>query len=81
MFLSVAENIPGRALGVVLTGMGYDGLIGAKAMKKTNSPVFAQDEESCVVYGMPKAIVDGHLADRIVPLGSMAKRITDMFPA
>jgi two-component system chemotaxis response regulator CheB len=79
MFLSLAENVPGRALGVVLTGMGYDGLVGAKAMKATNSPIFAQEEKSCVVYGMPRGIVEAHLADRIFPLGSMAKRITDMF--
>ena len=79
MFLSVAENLPGKALGVVLTGMGYDGLIGAKAMKRTNSPIFAQEEKSCVVYGMPRAIVEGHLADRVFPLSSMAKKITDMF--
>jgi two-component system chemotaxis response regulator CheB len=59
--------------------VGYDGLVGAKAMKATNSPIFAQEEKSCVVYGMPRGIVEAHLADRIFPLGSMAKRITDMF--
>lgn len=81
MFLSVAENVPGKALGVVLTGMGYDGLIGAKAMKATNSPIFAQDEKSCVVYGMPRGIVEARLANSIFPLSSMAKRITEMFSA
>ena len=75
MFLSVARAYPGNALGVVLTGMGQDGLLGAREMKKNNSPIFAQLKESCVVYGMPRAIVDENLADKILPLEEMKAQI------
>ncbi|MDH5542865.1 MAG: CheB methylesterase domain-containing protein, partial [Nitrospinota bacterium] len=75
MLLSVALAFPGTALGVVLTGMGQDGLIGAREMKKGNSQVFAQARASCVVYGMPRAIVEEHLADKILPLEDMKAQI------
>ncbi len=71
LFLSVASWFPSSALGVIMTGMGHDGFVGAKEMKKTNSHLFAQDEKSSVVYGMPRAIVDGNLADKVVPLNQM----------
>lgn len=56
-FLSLADAYPGRALGVVMTGMGQDGLIGAKAMREKGCAIIAQDEKSCVIYGMPRAVV------------------------
>ncbi|NWF52354.1 MAG: chemotaxis response regulator protein-glutamate methylesterase, partial [Nitrospirae bacterium] len=58
LMLSVAECFPGRALGVIMTGMGNDGLKGLIEIKKTGGRVFAQNEETCIVYGMPKAVVD-----------------------
>ncbi len=70
--LSVAELFPGRALGVILTGMGNDGLKGLAALKKNGGRVFAQNEETCVVYGMPKAVVDAGIADKILPIEEMA---------
>jgi two-component system chemotaxis response regulator CheB len=72
---SVAEYFPGRSLGVILTGMGNDGLKGLTALKKTGGRIFAQNEESCVVYGMPKAVVDAGIADKILSVEEMAGEI------
>ncbi|MBI5328530.1 MAG: chemotaxis response regulator protein-glutamate methylesterase [Deltaproteobacteria bacterium] len=77
-FLSVAECFPGRALGVIMTGMGSDGREGIRAIKKTGGKSIAQDEASCVVYGMPKAVVDEGLADKVVALDEMAGAIVNM---
>jgi len=61
---------------VVLTGMGADGLEGIRELKKTKQVyVIAQDEASCVVYGMPKAVADAGLVDEVVPLANISKRI------
>jgi two-component system chemotaxis response regulator CheB len=75
LMLSVARCYPGRALSVILTGMGDDGLMGVAELKRTGSRVFAQDERSCVVYGMPKAVVDAHLADKVLPIEEMVGEI------
>jgi two-component system chemotaxis response regulator CheB len=72
-FTSVAKNYPGTALAIVLTGMGADGREGAKLMKQGGAQVWAQDEASCVVYGMPAAIVDAGLADQILPLSDVGR--------
>lgn len=72
---SVAETFPGRSLGVILTGMGNDGLKGCKDIKQTGGRIFAQNEESCVVYGMPRAVVEAGIADKVVPLEEMAGEI------
>lgn len=62
----------------ILTGMGKDGSVGLKQLKSVH-PVYtiAQDEASCVVYGMPKAVVEAGLADRVVPIGQMADAIVE----
>ena len=75
LMASVAEYFPGRALGVILTGMGNDGLRGLTALKKTGGRIFAQNEETCVVYGMPKAVVEAGIADKVLPLEEMAGEI------
>jgi len=75
LMLSVAEYFPGRALGVIMTGMGNDGLKGLIAIKKTGGRVFAQNEETCIVYGMPKAVVDAGIADKVLPLEELAGEI------
>lgn len=67
-FASAAEAVGGGVLAVVLTGMGADGKSGAAELKKKGSSIWAQDEASCVVYGMPHAVVDAGLADRVLPL-------------
>ncbi|HUJ18051.1 MAG TPA: chemotaxis response regulator protein-glutamate methylesterase [Nitrospirota bacterium] len=74
---SVADLFPGRALGVILTGMGSDGVKGLAALKKTGGRIFAQNEESCVVYGMPRAVVDAGIADKILSIEEMAGEIVN----
>lgn len=73
--LSVSELYPGRALGVILTGMGNDGLMGFKSIKQTGGKIYAQDEKTCVVFGMPKAIIEAGLADKVLPLEEIAGEI------
>lgn len=64
-----------RVLGVMLTGMGSDGCEGAKVLKQKGGYLIAQNEASCVVYGMPKAVVDAGLADQILDVDDIAKAI------
>ena len=72
---SVGKTFGRRALGVMLTGMGSDGLEGTKILKAQGGRMLAQSEQTCVVYGMPKAIVDANLADEIVDIDNMAQAI------
>jgi two-component system chemotaxis response regulator CheB len=72
---SVAEAMGRRALGVILTGMGNDGRDGIKVLKSKGGRAIAQSDSTCVVYGMPKAIVDDGLADEIVDIDDMADAI------
>ena len=64
-----------KTLGVMLTGMGNDGLEGAKVLKKEGGRLLAQSEASCVVYGMPKAVVDAGIVDEIIDIENMAQAI------
>lgn len=75
LFDSVAAGVGRRGLGVVLTGMGSDGLDGMKALKAKGGRALAQSDSTCVVYGMPKAIVDAGLADEIVDIDEMGEAI------
>jgi two-component system chemotaxis response regulator CheB len=77
LFRSVANHFPGRAMAVILTGMGSDGLLGVRLLKRHGCVVIAQDEATCVVYGMPKAVVDAGVADAVLPLDAIAARITN----
>lgn len=72
---SVGNALGRRALGVILTGMGNDGLEGIKVLKQKGGKTLAQSEATCVVYGMPKAIVDAGLADEIIDIDNMAEAI------
>lgn len=74
-FSSVARVFPGKTLALVLTGMGADGREGARALKQGGSSVWAQDEKSCVVYGMPAAVAEAGLADQVLPLTSIGSEI------
>jgi two-component system, chemotaxis family, protein-glutamate methylesterase/glutaminase len=65
-FNSIAEAYRGRVLAIVLTGMGSDGCNGARMLREKGATVWAQDEASCVVYGMPMAVVKEKLADKIM---------------
>lgn len=64
-----------RVLGVTLTGMGNDGITGTRVLKEKGGKTIAQSEATCVVYGMPKAVVDAGLADNIVDIDDMASVI------
>ncbi|MGD0232217.1 MAG: chemotaxis response regulator protein-glutamate methylesterase [Syntrophorhabdales bacterium] len=64
-----------NSAGVILTGMGNDGLAGVKELKSKGGYVIAQDEETCVVYGMPKAVVNAHLADAVLPVERIPEEI------
>jgi two-component system, chemotaxis family, protein-glutamate methylesterase/glutaminase len=78
MFRSAAEVFESRTLGIVMTGMGEDGKEGAGWIKSKDGVVFAEAEESCVVFGMPRAIIDAGLASRIVPLERMLETIMEV---
>lgn len=71
MFRSVGGTFGPNALGVVLTGMGRDGTAGLEAMHRSGGTVWAQDEPSSVVFGMPKSAIDAGVADRVLPLDSI----------
>lgn len=77
MFISANEVYGKEVIGIVMTGMGKDGLEGTKLLKKSGAKIIAQNEESCVVYGMPKAIVDAGLADLVLPLEEIADVLTN----
>jgi two-component system chemotaxis response regulator CheB len=79
MFHSVAKAYGRTTLGVVLTGMGTNGLDGGRAIKGKGGVLMAQNEATSVVYGMPRAIVDAKLADHIVPIDNVAAEITSFF--
>lgn len=72
---SVAQAVGRRGLGVILTGMGNDGCEGVRELKEKGGRALAQSDSTCVVYGMPKAIVDAELADEIIDLDDMAEAI------
>ncbi len=61
---------------MILTGMGSDGMEGVRALKQAGGRALAQSDSTCVVYGMPKAIVDAGLADEIVDIDDMSEAIT-----
>ena len=68
MFDSVARYAGGNSVGVILTGMGGDGAKGMLAMKQAGAHTIAQDEASCVVFGMPKEAIKLGGVDKILPL-------------
>ncbi|MCS7220756.1 MAG: chemotaxis response regulator protein-glutamate methylesterase [Anaerolineae bacterium] len=73
--LGAAAVHGGRAIAVVLTGMGHDGTDGARALKRAGGIVLAEHESTCVVYGMPRSVIEAGLADEVVPLDQMAEAI------
>jgi len=75
LFTSTAEVYGGAVLAVVLTGMGQDGLRGTEILKAQGATVFAQDEASSVVWGMPGAVVNAGLADRVLTLDDVVPEI------
>jgi two-component system chemotaxis response regulator CheB len=75
LFLSAART--GRNVaGVVMTGMGEDGRKGATALHQAGHPVIAQSEDSCLVYGMPRAVAEAGVASAVLPLPEIARTMT-----
>jgi two-component system, chemotaxis family, protein-glutamate methylesterase/glutaminase len=72
---STATAFEGTAAAVILTGMGSDGVVGMKELKARGGYVIAQNEETCVVYGMPKAVVTAQLADAVLPIERIPEEI------
>ncbi|KAF0863626.1 chemotaxis response regulator protein-glutamate methylesterase [Pseudomonas sp. LD120] len=76
-FGSAAKSYSDKVLAVVLTGMGADGREGARLLKQGGSAVWAQDEASCVIYGMPMAIVKANLADAVYSLDDIGRHLVE----
>ncbi|HEY9188905.1 MAG TPA: chemotaxis response regulator protein-glutamate methylesterase [Bacteroidota bacterium] len=75
LFRSVAKLYGKKALGVILTGMGKDGFLGSEMMKQNGAYIIAQDQESSVVWGMPRFVVEAGIADEVVNLNEMTDTI------
>jgi len=75
LFRSAAEHAGRNAVGVILTGMGKDGALGMLAMKQAGAYNFAQDEASCVVFGMPKEAIAAGATDEVLPLAEIAPAV------
>jgi two-component system chemotaxis response regulator CheB len=78
LFRSAADVYGSRVLGVIMTGMGNDGLIGSGYIKAKGGRIVTEAESSCVVYGMPRAVAEAALSDRVATLDDMAATISEM---
>jgi two-component system chemotaxis response regulator CheB len=78
LFRSAADVYGSRVLGVVMTGMGNDGLVGSAHIKAKGGRILTEAESSCVVYGMPRAVVEACVSDRVSTLSDMASSIMEM---
>jgi len=75
-FKDLVEKVYGASvLGIILTGMGKDGVEGLKKLKQHGGAILAQNEDSCVVYGMPKAAVDAGIADAVLPIDAIIESL------
>jgi two-component system chemotaxis response regulator CheB len=75
---AAGEITGGNTLALILTGMGSDGLAGCRKLAAKGAHVIAQSGETCVVYGMPRQIVDNGLATEIIPLHGIASRVVEI---
>jgi two-component system chemotaxis response regulator CheB len=75
LFRSAALQFPGRSIAAILTGMGNDGAEGMRMLKRGGSVTIAQDEASCVVFGMPREAIQAGVVDAILPLSKIAEKI------
>lgn len=75
LFASAAARYGSGTLGMVLTGMGKDGLEGARAIKRSGGQILVQDQATCAVWGMPRAVEEAGLADEVLSLGEMSSVI------
>lgn len=74
-FASIAASVRDQVLAVILTGMGSDGCEGARLLKQQGATVWSQDQDSCVVYGMPAAVAKANLTDLVLPLSDICPRL------
>lgn len=79
LFGSASRAFGARVLGLVLTGMGADGLQGGRLLKQGGAKLWSQNAASCVVYGMPQAVESAGLSDRVLPLDDIGKALSDAF--
>lgn len=75
LFRSISKAYGKHALGIIMTGMGFDGVLGLRLMKRRGAQVIAQDRQSCVVFGMPAEAIHAGVVDCIVPLNQIATQI------
>lgn len=78
MVAAVAQAYGSGSLGVILTGMGQDGVIGLRKLKEAGGYVLGQDEATCVVYGMPRAAANAGLVDRVAPLEGIPPALCEL---
>lgn len=78
LFQSVAETFQSRAIGLVMTGMGSDGAEGIRVLKRAGGRTLAQDKDSSIVYGMPKAAFETGAVDRVVSLAEIPDTLMRM---
>jgi two-component system chemotaxis response regulator CheB len=76
MFAAMAQEYGGHALGVMLSGMGRDGSQGAAQIVTAGGSIYAQDEASCAVWGMPRAVAEAGLASAVLPPEEIASRVS-----
>lgn len=76
---SVADSYGGATMGVILTGMGNNGVIGLQAVRAKGGVIIAQNEETCIVYGMPRAAIEAGITDHIVSIDSVADEVMTYF--
>lgn len=78
LFHSVASYAGSNAVGVILTGMGSDGANGLLKMKEAGARTVAQDEKSCIIFGMPREAIRLGAAEKVVPLGNIANEALNL---
>jgi two-component system chemotaxis response regulator CheB len=78
LFHSVADTAGSNAAGAILTGMGADGAAGLLKMREAGARTIAQDEKSCIVFGMPKEAIKAGAAEKVVPLKDIGKTVLNM---
>jgi len=76
-FSSIAKVMPSKTLAVIMTGMGADGREGSRVLKQGGSTIWAQDEATSVIYGMPMAVAEAGIAEKILPLPDIATQIVN----
>jgi len=78
LMVSVAQAFGRRALGVVMTGMGSDGVQGLRAIRERGGRTIAESEETASVFGMPREVIRAGLADQVLPRGEIARRLASL---